>query len=169
MGQRDAEGPPPYDLRTAWQRSDPQIERDAIAFWRKTSILPPEVRPEDRASELVAVAYGDERVVGVATAQVAVIKTLHGKFAGYRCAVDPDFRRRGLALALTVFSRDLLEQWSLDHPEEKVLGLAAIVESPDLAGRLRDPIWAETRLNLAHFLPNGRQLRVAWFAHARVD
>ena len=158
----------PFDIRPAWRLDDPEIARDAVAFWQRMQILPPGVQPEDRASELVAVAYANGEVVGVATAQLAQIKTLRGRFAAYRCAVDPAHRRQGLARALTVFSRDLLEQWSLQHPEEKVLGLAAVVENPDLAARLREPVWPTLRLNLAHFLPDGRQLRVAWFAHARV-
>ena len=159
----------PFDIRPAWRLDDPAIARDAIAFWKRVQILPPGVRPEDRVSELVAVAYRKSAVIGVATAQLTAIKTLHGRFAAYRCAVDPAHRRQGLALALTLFSRDLIEQWSLDHPEEKVLGLAAVVENPDLADRLREPVWPRLRLNLAHFLPDGRQLRVAWFAHARVE
>ena len=159
----------PFDFRPAWQLDDPSIGRDAIAFWNRVGILPPGVRPEDRVGELVAVAYRNRAVIGVATAQLTHIKTLHGRFAAYRCAVDPAHRRQGLALALTIYARDLLEQWSLEHPEEKVLGLAAVVENPDLAVRLREPVWPTLRLNLAHFLPDGRQLRVAWFAHARVE
>lgn len=158
-----------FDLRPAWRLGDATIERDAIAFWTRVQILPSGVQPEDRVGELVAVAYHKRTIVGVATAQLAPIKTLKGRFAVYRCAVDPDHRRQGLASALTVYARDLIEDWSLRHPEEKLLGLAAAVETPDLTIRLREPVWPETRLNLAHFLPDGRQLRVAWFAHARLD
>lgn len=158
-----------FDLRPAWRRGDATIEHDAIEFWNRLKVLPADVRPEDRVAELAVVAYAGERIVGVATAEVGHIKTLRGLFAGLRCAVDPDHRRKGLAAALTVRARDLIEQWSLQHPEEKVLGLAALVESPDLAIPLRKPVWPRTGLNLAHFLPDGRQLRIAWFAHARLD
>jgi hypothetical protein len=50
-----------------------------------------------------------------------------------------------------------------------VLGLAAIIESEDLRQRQRDPVWENTRLNLVSFLRDGRQIRVAWFAHARYE
>ncbi len=158
-----------FELRPAWRRNDPAIGRDAVEFWNRVKVLPPDVQPEDRVSELAAVTYDGDKVIAVATAQIARIKTLHGRFAGFRCAVDPAYRQQGLAKALTIYSRDLIEDWSREHPEEKVLGLAAIVESPDLAEPLRNPVWPETRFNLAHFLPNGRQLRIAWFAHARLD
>ena len=43
----------------------PQIERDAVDFWRRLGNLPPDVAPEQRARELTAVAYKDGRIVGV--------------------------------------------------------------------------------------------------------
>ena len=75
---------------------------------------------------------------------------------------------RHFSTALSVFTRDLIEQWSAEHPEEGVLGLAAIIESQALRQRQRDPVWANTGLNLVAFTSKGKQLRVAWFRHARV-
>jgi GNAT superfamily N-acetyltransferase len=158
-----------YDLRSAWRRGDAGIEADAVAFWNRLAILPRGVRPEERARDLVAVAYRDGRAVGVATASFARIEALRGRFAALRCAVDPDHRRERIAAALTILSRDLIEAWSADHPEERVLGLAGVVAGPDLAAREREPVWPATRLNLVGYTPEGRQIRVAWFAHARLD
>jgi hypothetical protein len=56
-----------------------------------------------------------------------------------------------------------------EHPEERVLGLGAVIESPDLAERARQPFWPQTRMGLVGYTPEGRQIRVAWFAHARLD
>lgn len=165
----DAAADPDYDLRPAWQLSDPEIERDAIAYWERTAILPAGVSPEGRARELVAVAYRGDRLVGVTTAALGRIDTLRGRFAMLRGSVDPAHRRSRLGFDLLLFSRELIERWSLEHPEEKVLGLGAVVESPDLAERARQPFWPQTRMGLIGYTPEGRQIRVAWFAHARLD
>ena len=157
------------DLRAAWRREDPELVRDAIAFWERLAILPPDVTPEDRARELAAGAYRDGRLVGVTTATISSYPPLRAKFAFMRVAVGPEERRSLASTALTVFTRDIVEQWSADHPEERVLGLAAIIESEDLRQRQRDPVWENTRLNLVSFLRDGRQIRVAWFAHARYE
>lgn len=162
------EAPVDLDLRPAWRLGDDAIERDAIDFWNRMAILPADVTPEDRARELAAAAYRDGRLVGVATAVVGPVEQLRGNFAFFRCAVDPDERRSLASTALTVFARDLIEQWSADRPEENVLGLASVIVSSALRQRQRDPVWENTRLNLVGFTPDGRQLRVAWFAHARV-
>lgn len=162
----DAE--PGIDLRPAWRRADPDIERDAIAFWKRLGILPKGVRPEERAAELVAVAYRDDRLVGVATAAVARIDALRGRFAMLRAAVDTEHRRDRIALDLAILARELIEIWSREHPEERLLGLGALVESPDLLERAKQPYWPQTRFGLVGYTPDGRQIRVAWFAHARV-
>jgi hypothetical protein len=156
------------DLRPAWRLGDAAIERDAIAFWKRLAILPAEVAPEDRAQELAAAAYRGDRLVGVATAQIRPIEALRGNFAMFRCAVEPDERRGLASTALTVFTRDLIERWAAENPDEGVLGLAAVITSAQLSQRQRDPVWANTRLNLIGFTQEGRQLRVAWFSHARV-
>ena len=157
------------DLRLAWRRDDRDIERDAIAFWERLAILPPDVKPADRAKELAAAAYQDGRLVGVSTVSLHRYEPLRGRFAFYRCAVEPEQRRTLAATALTAVTRDRIEQWSAEHPEERVLGLAAIIESTELVQRQRYPLWENSRLNLAGYLADGRQLRVAWFAHARVE
>ncbi len=157
------------DLRAAWRRDEPEITRDSIAFWERLGILPPDVTPEDRARELAAAAYRDGRLVGVTTATISPYPPLRARFAFLRTAVDADERRRLTSTALSVFTREVIEQWSAEHPEERVFGLAAIIESEQLRQRRRDPIWENTRLNLAGFLGDGRQVRVAWFAHARYD
>ena len=156
------------DLRPAWRRGDKTIEADAIAFWARMNILPAGVDPAARARELAAVAYEGGRLVAVSTAAIARYEPLRASFAFYRCAVDPSQRRSLLATAITAFTRDVVEAWAAEHPEEGVAGLAAIIESPDLVARQRAPLWPNTRLNLAGFTPDGRQVRIAWFDHYRV-
>lgn len=165
----DAAADPDYELRPAWRLGDQAIERDAVAFWRKIAILPADVRPEERARELVAVAYRGDSLVGVTTAVPARIEALRGRFAMLRGSVDPAHRRSRLGFDLLLFSRELLERWSQEHPEEKMLGLGAVIESPDLAERARQPFWPQSRMGLVGYTPEGRQIRVGWFAHARLD
>jgi hypothetical protein len=160
---------PGYDLRPAWRLDDAQIEADAMEFWRRLGILPSDVRPEDRAKELGAVAYHDGRMVGVATAALGRLEQVRVRLAMLRGAVDPEHRRSHLAQALALYTRVLVERWSMDHPEEKVAGLGAIVESPDLIARQKQPFWPITRFGLVGFTPDGRQIRVSWFADFRLD
>jgi GNAT superfamily N-acetyltransferase len=158
-----------FDIRPAWRLADPQIERDAIAYWTRTGLLPPDVEPADRARELVAVAYSGDRIIGATTATVNHYGPLRARFAFLRGAVDPAFRRRQVGRTLLQFSRPLLEQWSAAHPEEKVLGLGSIVEGNEFAALRQFPVSPDGQLVLVGYLDDGRQIRVSWFAHARVE
>jgi GNAT superfamily N-acetyltransferase len=158
-----------FDVRPAWRRGDAAIERDAIDFWKRTGLLPDDVDPADRAGELVAVAYSGDRVIGATTATINNYGPLRARFAFLRGAVDPEFRRRQVGRTLLQFSRPLLEQWSAEHPEEKVLGLGSIVEGTEFAALRQFPVSPDGQLILVGYLDDGRQIRVSWFAHARVE
>lgn len=160
---------PGFELRPAWRLGDSRIEADAIAFWRRLAILPPDVAPEQRAKELVAVVYRDDRIVGVHTATIERVEQVRTRLAMIRSAVDPEHRRTHVSMALTLYARALLERWSRAHPQERLGGLGAIVESQQLAERGKQPLWPQTRFILAGFLADGRQLRISWFEDFRVD
>ena len=159
---------PDFDLQPAWRLEDPQIERDAIDFWTRTGILPPDVTPQERATELVAVAYKDGRIVGVITATVGRLAQVRARLAFLRSAVDLDHRRGHIGLVLYLYVRDLLERWSAEHPEERLAGLGAFIESKELAERARRGN-GPTRMGLIGFTPDGRQIRVCWFRDFRLD
>ncbi len=160
---------PGYDIRPAWRLDDPQLEADAIAFWNRLGILPPDVRPEDRVKELAAVAYRNGRLAAVATIALGRVEQVRARLGMLRAATDPEHRRSHIAQALGIFTRDLLERWSMEHPEERVAGMGAVIESENLRGREKEPIWPTTRLVLVGYTPRGQQLRVAWFKDFRLD
>jgi hypothetical protein len=157
-----------YAISPAWRRNDPDLQSDAIRFWQTENILPPEVRPEARAKELCAVAHRGGETAGVATATVDDIPFLRSRIAMFRCAVGSAHQHGHLATQLTVYARTLLEQWSLEHPEENVRGMGLILDA-NLGEKGRLPVWTASGLTLVGYTQQGRQVRVAWFPHARVD
>lgn len=125
--------------------------------------------PEARAKELVAAAYRDGELIGVTTATLERLENLRARFAVFRAAVDPAQRRTHAAIALAIYTRDLMEEWAEDNPDEKIAGLAGVVENREIAARLREPYWPVTRLGLVGHTSDGRQIRVAWFRNALID
>src|SRR5262245_54430650 len=91
---------PGFELRPAWRLRDSQIEADAIEFWTRLKLLPRDVRPLDRAKELIAVVYKDDQIVGVHTATIERVKQVRARLAMLRSAVDPEFRRTHISWAL---------------------------------------------------------------------
>lgn len=162
--------PAASDIRVVdlWRRDDAKVAADAVALWKRLGALPPEDAPEERAGQLCAAAYLGDELIGVSTATPGILPQLGVKFGVFRCLVAPEHRQRNVARSLTVHSRELLADWSRRNPEEQVLGMAAIVESPALDTLGKQPVWPASRLTLAGYAPNDLQIRIVWFDHARL-
>ncbi|MDB5691244.1 MAG: hypothetical protein JWO81_307 [Alphaproteobacteria bacterium] len=156
-------------MRPGWRRDDAQLEADAIGFWRRLGNLRTDTSPEARAKELVAGCYKDGALIGVLTAAPVLLDFLRAAFFMLRSSVDPDARRGHAASTMAYFARDHLEAWAAGHPEENMAGIAAILESRELAGLGQVPFWPGTGLRLSGYTPDGRQIRVSWFRHYRLD
>ncbi|HXV24451.1 MAG TPA: hypothetical protein VED46_09345, partial [Alphaproteobacteria bacterium] len=143
-----------------------------IAFWKRLDALPPRIAPEERVKELCTLAYREDELIAVSTMVLDMLPQLRARFGFFRCLVAPEHRRQGLAYLLGVHCGHLLSAWSKLNPEEKVLGMATIVESPALDEFSKAPVWPAPGVNgltLIGYTTKGRQIRVSWFQHARLD
>jgi len=156
------------ELRTVWRQDDAAIKADVKALWRRLSILPGGVDAETRADEIVCAAYCDGVLAGVSTAFIRELEFLRQRFAMLRGVVAPEFRRQHLGGRLLVQSRDVLERWSREQPGERVMGVAAVVQSPNLLSKPRKAVSPLGGFVLVGYTQQGEQIRVAWFDHAYV-
>jgi hypothetical protein len=161
--------PGALEIRAAWRLDDPQIEADAIEFWKRLDLLPPSVDPKRRAKDLIAAAYRDGKLIAVSTATVEWFEHLRARFAVLRGATDPEHRRSRAQLDLALPSRQALQRWAREHPEEKLAGGLAFVEAAEWGDFATIPVWPESELTLIGWATDGRQVRVAWFDDYRLD
>jgi len=159
----------PVEFRPAWRLKDSAIERDATAFWQNEGLLPPKATLDERLSELCMAGYDETgQMIAVATAKIRHVDFLGCKLAMFRCAVAKDKRRNLLASVITAHARELLEQWSLAHPEEEVMGMSTVVQSRALDELSRRAMFRASRLAFIGWTQQGEQMRVAWFEHGRI-
>lgn len=128
-------------FKTAWRLNGAQHAADAKAFWLDLNLLNAQ-EAERRVSELCSMAYADGKLGGVTTVAPAVLPQLRCRLAFYRCAVAPEFRRHYLATMLTRHTLTTMEAWSLENPQEKLLGIAAILQAQELGSKGVTPHWA---------------------------
>lgn len=157
------------EFRPAWRRDDPEIEADAIAFWRRMDILPADAAAEQRAKELVLAVYANGAIVAVVTAELGLFPQVRARLAMLRGAVDPSLRRSYVGFAMMLKAREILEAWSAQNPGERLAGLGGIIESPELVAREKQPYWPISGFGVVGFMPDGRQVRVSWFRNFRLD
>jgi hypothetical protein len=159
-------------FHTAWRKSDPDLVRDAKAFWHGIGVVMTPEETEQRASELCALAYADGKVAAVSTASPYFYPLLRTRFAYYRTMVAPEFRQQVLASRLCVYSRDLLETWSREHPEEGLMGLFIVLQAEEfIKGRRHTPITMQLSLQmvLVGLTREGHHMRIVWFDNATVE
>lgn len=156
-------------FKTAWRRNDPQQMEDAKEFWARLDLVQPAVRDE-RAKQIGVLAYLEDQVVAVTTAELVVLPGLRARFAVTQIAVVPDLRLKSIGLQTTGQFLTVLEAWSARHPEEKVMGMAAVIQADQWGDKKREPVWTDWGLDIAltGYTPRNEQIRIAWFRHARV-
>jgi len=161
---------PPIKLVAAWKRNDAQAIKDATDFWLNSRVLSREMI-EQRLPELCSVAYVGEEVVAVSTIELRRSPLLRCRLGFFRCMVSPAFANRRMPRRLTVHARDQLQNWSKENPNEKVLGMAAILENPSFDNLAKRVIWRSRAFDiwLIGYTQQGQQIRLTWFDHARLD
>jgi len=158
-----------FDIRLAWRRNDPQIGADAIEMWSRLGILPQDVKPDDRAKQLVSAAYSEGRIAAVATGVVEYIDFLRERFLVMRSMTAPDFRRTHAQVALALPTMPFLEEWAKAHPEERIAGLIGFVEPGAWGEAARLPRGPYFGWTLVGYTQDGQQVRVVWFDHYRIE
>lgn len=159
-----------YEFTTAWRSADPAHAAEGERYWRRLGLITDAEKLRRRASELCVLGYENGLVVAETTAKLMLLPGLRQRFAMIRVSVDPAHRRSKLGGSIVGRTKQVLERWSAEHLEEKIMGMGAILTADELHEKRRDPLWADydVYLVLIGFLQTGEQIRVAWFRHARV-
>jgi hypothetical protein len=150
-----------------WQRVDADVRAHASALWRDTDAVPEQER-EKRADSLCVVAYEGADLIGVSTVFLATMDAVRSRVGFLRVLVAKGRRGEHLSTELGGRCVEVLEAWSLDHPDELLKGMAAVIQSPELSEKSRVPVWPRTGLTVIGYTPRGEQIRLVWFDHARL-
>jgi hypothetical protein len=159
---------PPAAFRPAWQLADPAIASDAVAFWERNNMLAPNTSVGERLAQVVAGAYDGGKMIAIATANIREVDFLRANLAMFRCSVDREARERRLATALSLYAFDVLERWSLEHPEAQLMGIGSVIQSRALVEHDNHAVWPDTKLTFVGYTNEGYQFRVRWFAHGTI-
>ena len=159
-----------------WQQGDPHAQSAAIDFWRAHGLLQAGVDPHQRAEQLCMLVHDGATLVAISTLEIGHLKQLRRDFLFIRCSTAPSHRHQHIATTLVEVSGRAAQSWSREHPELEIAGLAAVLESPELAPLAQFPVWPVRQpelthnagLNLVGYTRKGHQVRVAWFDHITV-
>lgn len=158
----------PVDFRAAWRLANPQIMKDAIAFWERNNMLSPNTKIDDRLAQVVGAAYDEGQMISIATADIREVDFLRARLAMFRVSVDRDVRHKRVSTALSLYAFDVLERWSLENPEDQLMGIGAVIQSRALVEHDNHAVWPDTKLTFVGYTNEGYQFRVRWFTHGTI-
>ncbi|HUJ48155.1 MAG TPA: hypothetical protein VLV55_13555 [Rhizomicrobium sp.] len=163
-----SDGENTLEYRVAWRADDAACERDAELFWLEMKNLPSGADAEKRAKELCILVYDAGRLIAVSTAGLRHIGFLGARLAMFRCTIARDYRGHNLSYDLMTRARQVLEAWSLAHPEDEVMGMATIAQTKDAFLGDGPGVFKGSGLTFIGWTANGERMRVAWFEQARI-
>jgi hypothetical protein len=149
------------EYRNVWQKDDPAVARDAIAFSaRMTEMLPPEFWTK----RLCVVAYEREDMIGLAQCGIRRSERVLANMGFLRVFVDPEYRQRQVGVSLTLKLHEIIRRHSLENPGERIAGTLAVIPVKDV---LDQPV-TKTFMTLAGYAPKGEPIVVRWFDHHKL-
>ncbi len=150
---------------TAWRQERADLASDAMRIWSDYGALPADADAEARSKDLCVMAYDGEAVAGVSTIALDMLAPVRARVGFFRCFVLPDYRRLDTARQMTIRAKQVLAEWSEENPDEKVFGMALIVQARELSNLARVPVWPNTDLAVMGYSAEGYQVRLTWFDH----
>lgn len=134
------------DLRTAWKKDDPKLQRDTEALWDALNAVYPRER-EDRLKELVAVAYEGEKAIGACTARAIEYKVLRTHVFYLRAGILPGASHDEALIHLLSAAKNVLQPWASAHPDERLKGILVMFDSDTFDRLYGEPILRRAMLN----------------------
>ncbi len=146
------------EYRNVWGKNDPDVIRDASALGSRVT-PPPGLAIAPWAEGLCVVAYDGPTLVAIAPAEIRFIPRVKAKMAVLRVFVEPSHRERGIVIPLTIKSHEVLRQYAIEHPEERIGGTIGSVTAK---GLVDEPI-TKAFMHFIGYTPRNEPLLVRWF------
>lgn len=148
-----------------------EVRNKAIQFWKKHKAIVNEAVLNQRASELLMVAYDDDmNVIATSTGVKSRVKLLNNNWLyQYRCFIDPDFRVIGFDYHITQSSLNALEV-AAGKDEDKPIGVFLVLENPNLYNNKVNnaAVWRAYKMYFIGFNTKGQPIRVYYFKDALI-
>jgi hypothetical protein len=158
---------PPHrgTIEVVRDRLSPERAEGLLAFWARHGALGG-AQARRRLAEVVCVLLGTAGEVSGASSVLDASVPLVGdqRFWVFRSLL-PDAPEAVPAMVAATFAELEAE---FDPGGEGPIGLCRLIDDPDELARRPEAEWANPRTFYAGYLPDGRQVRVAYFQEARL-
>lgn len=123
-----------YEL--VWQRVDPALEEELIAFWLANRALPTREAAAARTHDVAMIARDGERLAAVASIAVTFVPQLQNSFFQFRMFVGPPYRRSRVGAELLKRLAAYFESEFAAGRTGNCIGILMIIEHPGIRAQV---------------------------------
>ncbi len=148
----------------AWEK--PEYSREVIDLWNRLKALPPGINPHERAKQVVYLAYVDNLLIGITTAQrINYQRLLNAPLFSFRILIHPKFRIPGLLDKMSVETIKFLENLYQTHKTD-CIGVLTLVENKRMRTHRREAVFPSTKFAFIGQTKEGFDVRIRYFQGA---
>jgi hypothetical protein len=157
------------EITSIWKQVTPELQSELVAFWMRWNAIADLGDAAARARQAVCVARGEQgEIVGVGTAVLRVLPRLRQPMYYYRQFFAPELRGQRQAMPFYNRVREVLDDYNASLATPESLGVLLELESAQLAAHYTHAHVEAANATFIGYSPRGLQLRVSYFANARL-
>lgn len=131
-----------YNFETVWNKHTPALTEEIIAFWTAENALPTDENAQERAKQAVVLARdGDNRIIGISTAQIRTIHRIGQPMYYFRMYFDAAHRGMHSIKPMMKEALQALSEHNCGLPAPEALGIVIEVENSHLRKRHATAGW----------------------------
>jgi len=153
-----------------WKNVSEEVKKGVFELWdEQTGGAMTDEMKQERIKTVSVVAIDGEKVVAISTLSIQKQQSLWCTIGYFRCIVDADYRRKGVASQLAIRCKKVLAEYSEEHPKQQIKAMGIQMPIKFLGDRGKRPFWPELGMSLVGFGQGQMQLRIAWLDHVKLD
>lgn len=156
---------------TVWKKDDfKYVTEGVVRLWDdQTGGQMSHFTKQQRLKNVCVVAYDRNEVIAVSTISLEDHQGLWCKVGFFQCLVHKDYQRKGVAKQLALLCKNVLADYSKEHPDEQIQAMGMKLSASLLGERSKRPFWPELGMSVIGYNEYNMQIRIAWFDHIRLE
>jgi hypothetical protein len=157
-----------YRYEAVWNKHTPSQIEEIIAFWSTEHALPVAEDAQERAKQAVVLARdGDDRIIGISTAQARIVPRIGQPMYYYRMYSAPAHRGQRTGFTLVEKTQRILQDFTQAERSPAAIGIVLEIENAEYRERYPQAAWP-MGFNFIGYSPRSLPIYAYYFPEAKL-
>ena len=156
------------EIIPVWKRVGPELQAELARYWLENGAMTDAAKAAERAPQVVCIARGEGRIVGVTTAYPRIVPLLRQPMYYLRMHIAQPARNQALSIPFVKASFDEIERQELAKEQLLCIGVILQLANERLAAHYNQAYWSQSKFVFAGYSRDNQQIRVRYFRDVRL-